>query len=209
MIAKNNDDTPKEGMRARKRRETRQRIAVSALNLFKERGYSAVTVDDIAEAADVSKRTFFDYFPSKEDVVGAWQDNFALALADAIAGRPRDEPLRVTVEHAIADAVLLSIPPDAEFVNEMIEGTPALRVRNQYKYVELEWAMVQALSERYPEMPRLKLRMFAMLTVGLLRLGVEEWHERQLAKTGDLRSFNSEMYNLLWEEVDNARGTSS
>lgn len=198
-------EPPKEGLRERKRRETRKRIAVEAFKLFKERGYNAVTVDQIAEAANVSKRTFFDYFPSKDDVVGTWQDSFVTALADAVSARPAGEPIGTVVEESMIDALMMSIPPDAEFINELIESTPSLRVRNQYKYVELEWALVAALTERFPDKSALKLKVFGMVAVGMLRLGVEEWHARRLAATGDLRRFNAEMYGLLWEEIDEAR----
>jgi AcrR family transcriptional regulator len=58
-----------EGRRERKRRQTRERIEQAAMALFLERGFDATTIEDITEAADVSKRSFFDYFPSKEDVV--------------------------------------------------------------------------------------------------------------------------------------------
>lgn len=198
-------EPPKEGLRERKRRETRKRIAVEAFKLFRERGYNAVTVDQIAEAADVSKRTFFDYFPSKDDVVGTWQDSFVTALADAVAARPDGEPIGRVVEEAMIDALMASIPPDAEFINELIESTPSLRVKNQYKYVELEWALVAALAERFPDKSALKIKTFGMVAVGMLRLGVEEWHARRLAVVGDLRKFNAEMYALLWEEIDEVR----
>src|SRR5450755_4369219 len=56
--------------RARRAAETRERIYQAALGLFAERGFAATTVEDITEAADVGKGTFFNYFPSKEHVLG-------------------------------------------------------------------------------------------------------------------------------------------
>ena len=58
------------GRRERRKRETRERIFRAALSLFAERGFFATTVEDITEAADVGKGTFFSYFPSKEHVFG-------------------------------------------------------------------------------------------------------------------------------------------
>src|SRR5947209_15982704 len=76
------------GLRERKKQRTRETIAQAARQLFAERGYQATTLPDIAEAADVSTRTIFAYFPSKEDILF---NDFALmkeALAQALAERP-------------------------------------------------------------------------------------------------------------------------
>src|SRR5690349_18754001 len=90
-----------EGRRERKRRQTRERIEQAAMTLFLERGFDATTIEEITEAADVSKRSFFDYFPSKEEVVFAWQDSFADRLMAAIAARPAAESSVKAVEEAL------------------------------------------------------------------------------------------------------------
>src|SRR5829696_3259461 len=67
-------DSPpsKEGTRERKQRETRFRIAESGLRLFMENGYDGTTVEAIAQAAGISRRTFFAYFKSKDEILFAW-----------------------------------------------------------------------------------------------------------------------------------------
>src|SRR5579862_9724680 len=60
------------GRRERRRLETRERIYRAALELFAERGFMETTVEDITEAADVGKGTFFNYFPTKEHVLATY-----------------------------------------------------------------------------------------------------------------------------------------
>jgi AcrR family transcriptional regulator len=109
-----------EGLRERKKRETRETIARAAWKLFARRGFDAVTVADIARAANVSEKTVFNYFPTKEDLVfGAGMQRTA-ALIEAVRARPSGasivEPFRRwtmdyldRVEHDPVDA-LTAIP---------------------------------------------------------------------------------------------------
>jgi AcrR family transcriptional regulator len=77
---------PKPGLRERKKARTRAAIRDQAMRLFEEQGYSATTVDQIAEAAEVSQSTFFRYFPTKEDVV--LTDDYDPLIAAAIRAQP-------------------------------------------------------------------------------------------------------------------------
>jgi AcrR family transcriptional regulator len=79
-------DQPPLGLRERKKAKTRAAIQVHALQLFAAQGYAATTVDQIAEAAEVSQSTFFRYFPTKEDVV--LHDRFDPLLLAAFAIQP-------------------------------------------------------------------------------------------------------------------------
>jgi AcrR family transcriptional regulator len=74
------------GLRERKKARTRAAIREQAMRLFEEQGYAATTVDQIAEAAEVSQSTFFRYFPTKEDVV--LTDDYDPLIADAIRAQP-------------------------------------------------------------------------------------------------------------------------
>lgn len=80
------------GLRERKKARTREAILREAFRLFRERGYGATTVEQIAEAAEVSPATFFRYFPAKEDLVRL--DSFP-PLAEALASQPPGPPVTV------------------------------------------------------------------------------------------------------------------
>jgi AcrR family transcriptional regulator len=90
--------TASEGLRERKKRETRELIGRTAMKLFVKRGFDAVTVADVAGAAGVSEKTVFNYFPAKEDLVlhGGAERREALieAIRDRPAGASLVEPFR-------------------------------------------------------------------------------------------------------------------
>ncbi len=77
------------GLRERTKARTRQELIDAAFTLFAERGFEACTVDEIAEAADVSPRTFFRYFPVKEDVALARLEDESALIVEHLARRPR------------------------------------------------------------------------------------------------------------------------
>lgn len=93
------------GRRERKRQATRDALAEAARSLFVAKGFDQTTVDDIAEAADVSARTFFRHFGSKEDVLFDGHGEQLHRLADALADRPAGEPVLVSVQEALLSLV--------------------------------------------------------------------------------------------------------
>src|ERR1700746_2900542 len=103
------------GLGESRRRLTAAELEAAALRLFGERGFDAVTVDDIAAEADVSRRTFFRYFASKEDVLLADHIVQLKRLREARAARPADEPVLTALRNA-----LLSMTGDFEDRKEMV-----------------------------------------------------------------------------------------
>lgn len=95
------------GHRERKKQQTREAIARAGLDLFVERGYEATTLAEIAEAAGVSTRTIFAYFPSKEDILfcdfEALRDSLAQALAERPGGKDALGTLRDFIVSVAAD----------------------------------------------------------------------------------------------------------
>lgn len=82
---------PKEGLRERTRRAVRAELSDIALRLFRERGFDATTIDEITTAAGLSKRSFFRYFPTKEDVVFDRMRLVGDQVVAALTSRPDDE----------------------------------------------------------------------------------------------------------------------
>jgi AcrR family transcriptional regulator len=93
--------TSEPGLRERKKQRTRETIARAARELFAERGYHATTLPEIAEAADVSTRTIFAYFPSKEDILFSDFPIMKESLARALDERPEGEDALETVRKFI------------------------------------------------------------------------------------------------------------
>jgi len=164
------------GLRERKQQQTRERLKRAAMALFLERGFEAATIDDIAAAADVSRRSFFHYFASKEDVVAAWQEDAAAALVAGILARPADESMLTAAENAIAAAVKRIDPTEAAAMSRLKRDNPALHARDQLKYEKLERALADGLAQRAGrKSDRLKARLVAMIATGAMRVGGESW----------------------------------
>ena len=103
------------GLRERKKAETRAAISRAVMGLAFERGLDGMTSDDIAAAANVSVRTFHNYFGSKEEALtAAWRSEFQRHV-DALRDRPADEPILVSLEHVFAGiaAEVLEQPDEA------------------------------------------------------------------------------------------------
>ena len=93
MVGVRADDEAPAGLRERKKRETREALSWAVIRLSVERGWDNVTVADVAAAANVSERTFRNYFANKAEAVAARHLDRMLRVADELRGRPADEPL--------------------------------------------------------------------------------------------------------------------
>ncbi|MBH5338526.1 TetR family transcriptional regulator [Streptomyces pactum] len=119
------DDGPRPmGLRERKKQRTRRALIDAAVRLVAERGYEETTVAEIAAAADVSTRTFFSYFPGKEDVLFADSQERVDALVRAVGGRRPGETVAQLLLRALRTSV---VSPDA--AADLTGELPSLRVR--------------------------------------------------------------------------------
>ena len=163
------------GLRERKRQQTRERLTRAAMALFLERGFEATTLDDIAAAADISRRSFFHYFASKEDVVFAWHEETTAALIAAVEARPAKESMLTAAENAISAMVRQLEPGEAIAMARLKRDNPALQARDQVKYEKLERALAVALEKRAGKPEKLQARLVAMIATGAMRIGGELW----------------------------------
>ncbi|WP_345442250.1 TetR family transcriptional regulator [Actinoallomurus vinaceus] len=137
------------GLRERTRRAVRAELAELALGLFVERGYERTTVEDIAAAAGLSRRSFFRYFPTKEDVLFGDVDELAEQIAEDIRARPGDEDAWACLHAVLRDWEPRVHAAQRELTGlRLIETTPALRARLHQKRDELRDRIAAALRER-------------------------------------------------------------
>jgi AcrR family transcriptional regulator len=168
------NSTPSEGLRERKRRETAQRITNAGINLFIQNGYDATTLDDIAAASGISRRTFFYYFKSKDDILLSLQ----AGMGEMIAAGVRTADKRTRPLHAIRDAmvnVCATIPPDDMIaLDRLMRSSEVVQARKQASYVQHEKTLFTALQDIWPDPEEeTALRLTAMMAIGALRLSTD------------------------------------
>src|SRR5436190_7335568 len=135
------------GLRERKKQRTRETIALAARTLFAERGYHATTLPDIAEAADVSTRTIFAYFPSKEDILFSDFPLMREGLAQALAERPESEEALETVRAFILSTLAVQKSDLDHQVSRCIERDDTLRSHLRARLAQLEEVIAPAIAK--------------------------------------------------------------
>jgi AcrR family transcriptional regulator len=169
-----------ERLRERRRARTRDDIEAVALGLFLERGYDATTVEEIAEAALISPRTFFRYFSSKEDLLFArGREEMALA-ARSLAERPPDEPLMDSLRAVLGlFAELHSADRDRRLAwFRVVTTTPQLAAGFLEMIHGRELVLRNFVADRLGLDPGDRLpRLVAAAFGSAFRVAAETWHE--------------------------------
>lgn len=167
-------------LRERKKAKTRRTIQEQALRLFAEQGYDATTVEQIAEASEVSPSTFFRYFPTKEDVV--IQDDYDPLLMASLKLQPPDMPPLTAIRAAFRQA-FGEIPQEEQsqvlFRTKLSTSVPALRARtveNLFATIEMLAGAVAERSSRDPRSPAVRTLVGAVL--GAMLPAIFTWVER-------------------------------
>jgi AcrR family transcriptional regulator len=174
--------------RQRKKRQTRDALLQAALTLFEQQGYEHTAVREITDAVDVSERTFFRYFASKEDLVMSFIRDRTEVFVRALAARPAGEEPLTAIRMAFHDSLAeRSTPPgDGEavatylMVVRLIEATPALLAANLRFLHEHQDELVRVLAAREgidPATDR-RPRLLAALFGAIGFLASQEWREQ-------------------------------
>lgn len=185
------DTATRPGLRERKKRHTRDALLRAALELFIAQGYEKTTVDEIAEAVDVSQRTFFRYFTGKEEAAFAVQEvvhtHFVRAVRERPAGEAPLEALRNAVLESwdtIGEAIEQIVPLDVYLrMFRLTETTPALLAAHLRRSDQMEEEIARIVAEREgldvrtDPRPRVAVAVFG---------GVIRATERQWGAGGDL-----------------------
>ena len=149
------------------------------MELFLAKGFDATTLDEIAAAAGISRRTFFHYFKSKDDILLDRADRYVDAvkiavLENAAAGAPID-----VVRAALLDIATRVESAQTIAIARLMQGSEALRARRQRSFLGIERVLWEALSELWPAKERReRLHVVAMVSSGVLRLATEAWLEQ-------------------------------
>lgn len=165
------DPTPlKPPLRERKHAATRDHIHRVALGLFLARGFSRVSVEEIADAANVAPRTFFRYFPVKEDAALALNDDMMRVLREALLAVDQALPPLVQVRDALAESLNFMHATSAPGLAELLAREPAIAARLEHhnlRYEEIIADHLEALAGGGPAR-RLRARLFAAAAAAAL-----------------------------------------
>jgi len=168
-------------LRQRKRARTRAALIAAALELFERQGYEATTIDDIAAAADVSPRTFFRYFATKEEV--ALGDDLGPEILGLLAARPADEPMLESARHVVADSLVLVTEDDRAALLarlRVVYRTPSLRARRWEYQLEMGRISGAALAERRGLPPDdLGSRVTAAAVFTAIEVAMDHWQQHE------------------------------
>jgi AcrR family transcriptional regulator len=167
------------GLRERKKLRTRADLTDAAFRLFDERGFDGTTIEDIVEQVEVSPRTFFRYFDSKEDVVIGFFDDLGLQLRALLAARPDEESPFTACRNALGSLVDV-YAEDAVRVTaakRLSYTTPSIRARLLDKHARWENGVTEELAARLGVDPAAdpRPRLIAAVALAAFATAVNTW----------------------------------
>jgi AcrR family transcriptional regulator len=171
-----------QGLRERKKAETRRTLSSAALRLAQEHGPDGVTVEAIADAAGVSPRTFFNYFASKDDAVAGIVPAESSELLSHLLAQERDQPpLDALRGMCLCAAGSLEATADELWArHQLAQQHPALAARRAARFAEVERTLAGEIGRRTGLDPDRDLfpALVVSAAIGALRVALTVWQER-------------------------------
>jgi len=185
-------DSFQASLQARKRELVRAELADAAWRLFALQGYETTTVAAIAQAAGVSRRTFFRYFTSKEGVLEATSNKLAGELVQALAARPAHEPPLVALIGALGPVIesQLAQHEQARTIIRLIRESWGLRRAMLEQFASIESRLIQQLVPRFADDPsrQVKAAVAAHLSMVVMEAAFNIWYDQGLRGSKNLVS---------------------
>ncbi|KKB10049.1 TetR/AcrR family transcriptional regulator [Devosia chinhatensis] len=163
------------GIREAKRQETARRITQSAMALFAEQGFEATTLDAIAAAAGISRRSFFHYFRSKDDILLSQQAGLGEQLVSALSDQPDGASPLDTLFAAMRGIAASYSLEQMRAIDAMMMSIESVQARKQANYIRDEKIVLEALRSRWPMEDDMQLRLAALFAIGVTRLSLDAW----------------------------------
>jgi AcrR family transcriptional regulator len=184
-------------LRERKRQLTLDRIAEIGLKLFVENGYEATTLDAIAAASGISRRTFFYYLKSKEDVLLAHEGGkFGQALRPTFLKQSRKQSPISAARKTFMELASTYETRESIVADRILRSIETLRLRKEALLVQAEEVLADAMYELWPDQTRRSaLRLDAMMAIGTLRIARENWRREDAAHP--LTHYIDDAFHLL------------
>lgn len=175
-------------LRERKKASTRARLIEVAVELFVAKGFEATTVEEIAAACDVSPRTFFRYFATKEDLLFADPDERSSQLFEVIAAHPTNEPPIQTLRAAMLhlSEVYEANRPTLVLRRRVFQSTESLQGRQFERQTRGVQSLAVALRGRESGLSELEARVIAGAATAAMRAAVETWLDSDGPSLADL-----------------------
>ena len=189
-------------LQERKQELVRGELASAAWHLFGKKGYEATTVAEIAAAAGVSRRTFFRYYASKEDVLTETSDDLAEAMLAAIGGRPRDEPPLVAIRRALVPVLesRLLLTRRSRTIIRLLRESRTLRRAMMERHALMEERLAAQLADRLGADPTRDATpaLLAFITRAMMDAAFNVWYDQGRK---DIAGLVAELFAILAEHT--------
>lgn len=191
------------GLRERKKEATRQAVHEATLRLTVELGFDHVTVEAVADAAGISRRTFSNYFDGKEDALLYGEEQQMAALVRAVLERPADEPAWPALRAAMKQFSKGVAPPEREWAvrTRLALRHPSLLARQLANHAAMERDLAEAVALRAgPPNGAVRPQVMAAAFLSSLRIAMRMWIEED--QTGDPAALIDEILDEMSRGFD-------